>query len=79
MEPTIHNGDTVLCDNKGYDKDDGIYAIIYSGKGFVKRLQPLADGVKIISDNPLYQPITEKCETEQFQIIGKVLMVMHKL
>ena len=38
MEPTIYNGDTVICDNMGY-QEDGIYAVIYQGKGFVKRLQ----------------------------------------
>lgn len=81
MEPTLSDNDTIICDSNGYDGTDGVYAILYKGNGFVKRLQQTGDGVKIISDNPRYEPMfaTEKNESENFQVIGKVRCVMHRM
>ena len=78
MEPTIFNGDTVICDDLGY-QEDGIYAIIFEGQGFVKRLQRVAGGVRIISDNQAYEAMFAKNDTEQLKIIGKVHYVLHKV
>ena len=79
MEPTIHNGDKVICDDLGFD-EDGIYAIFYKGKGFVKRLQIVENGVKIISDNSTYEPMFATGESdEDFKVIGKVHYMLHKL
>lgn len=78
MEPTIFNGDTVICDDLGY-QEDGIYAIIFEGQGFVKRLQRVAGGVRIISDNQAYEAMFAKNDTEELKIIGKVLYVLHKV
>ncbi len=78
MEPTIFNGDTVICDNLGY-QEDGIYAVIYQGKGFVKRLQMASGGVKIISDNPAYEPMFASKEIDELKVIGRVHYVLHKL
>ena len=79
MEPTLFDGDTIICDNKGYDGNDGVYTIIYKGNGFVKRLQRTKDGVKIISDNKFYEPMFESSESEDFTVIGKVRYVLHKM
>jgi len=78
MEPTLFNGDTVICDDLGYREDD-IYAIIFEGNGFVKRLQRVSGGVKIISDNPSYESMFVKNNTEGLKIIGKVHYVLHKV
>lgn len=79
MEPTLFNGDIIICDLNGYDGTDGIYTIIYKGNGFVKRLQRTSDGVKIISDNRHYDPMFENEESEDFRVIGKVRSVMHNI
>ena len=78
MEPTIFNGDTVICDDLGY-QEDGIYAINFEGQGFVKRLQRVAGGVRIISDNQAYEAMFAKNDTEELKIIGKVHYVLHKV
>ena len=78
MESTIFNGDTVICDDLGY-QEDGIYAIIFEEKGFVKRLQRVSGGVKIISDNPAYESMFAKNDTEELKIIGKVHYILHKV
>lgn len=78
MEPTIFSGDTVICDNRGFN-EDGIYAVIYQGKGFVKRLQSVSEGVKITSDNPVYEPVLVQKDSVELRVIGQVHYVLHKL
>ncbi len=57
MEPTLHDGDHILIDTSATATIDGIYAVIIGDEIFVKRLQFRLDGtVKIISDNPAYEP-----------------------
>ena len=72
MYPTLHDGDLIICDDLGYDGNEGIYAIIYGGKGYVKRLQKTLSGVKIISDNTVYPVMEVNDESEDLHIIGKV-------
>ncbi len=79
MEPTLYNGDIIICDLNGYDGTDGIYTIHYRGNGFVKRLQRTSDGVKIISDNKFYEPMFENSESQDFRVIGKVRSVIHNM
>jgi len=78
MEPTLFNGDTIICDNLGYDGKGGIYVIQYNGMGFVKRLQKQNNGVMIISDNPEYKTMFEPAGSENFNVIGRVRHVIHK-
>lgn len=82
MEPSLFDGDAVLCDNLGF-KEDGLYAIFFNGKSCIKRLQQGQGGVKIISDNRSYDSVFEKIPAPdsetQFRIIGKVHYVLHKL
>lgn len=77
MEPTLFNGDTIICDNLGYDGKDGLYIIHYKGMGFVKRLKKTSGGISIISDNPVYEPMFESGSSEDFRVIGKVRHVVH--
>ena len=79
MEPTLFDGDRIIFDDLGYDGQDGIYAIVYNGAGFVKRLQRGKDVLKIISDNKLYDIMEESGESDNFKIIGKVRYVVHKV
>ena len=79
MEPTLYNGDTIICDNLGYDGRSGVYVIQYQGMGFVKRLQKKDGVVAIISDNPSYKTMYESLESEDFRVIGKVRYVMHDI
>lgn len=78
MEPAAFNDDIVIYDDLGY-QEDGIYAIIFGKKGFVKRLQWVAVGVKIISDNPAYESVFAENDSKELEIIGKVHYVLHKV
>lgn len=79
MVPTISDKDVIVFDNDGYDGTDGIYAILYKGSGYVKRLHLISDGVEIISDNKFYKPMVERNENEDFRVIGKVRYHAHNI
>ena len=53
MYPTIDNGDIVVCDRGGYDRE-GIYVIHVDNLAQVKRLVKKHGGVMVISDNARY-------------------------
>lgn len=72
MYPTLYDGDLIIADNLGYDGNEGIYLIKFNGDGYVKRLQKTVKGVKIISDNKVYDPIEVNAESDCFQVVGRV-------
>ena len=78
MEPTLKNGDLVVCSSHGWDNSDGLYAIRLNGNGYVKRIQVGNGKVLILSDNPKYSPIEEPVDSDALDIIGKVLLIMKK-
>lgn len=78
MEPTISNGDLVVCDCCGWD-GEGIYAIRLNNDCFIKRLSKSSKSLLIISDNPKYPQREEPLESEAIQIIGKAHAVLHNL
>ena len=73
MEPTLHDGEPIVCTTKGWDSGEGLYAIRLNGNGYVKRIQVISGKILIRSDNPLYPPIEEPLSSENFSIIGKVV------
>ena len=76
MQPTLNDGDMVVCDSLGWDKTDGIFAIRLNGNGYVKRLQVVSGKVLIKSDNPKYETITEPLDSNEINVIGKVRLVI---
>lgn len=72
MEPTLRNGDLIVCDSLGWDSGEGLYAVRLNGKGYVKRIQVGNGKILIKSDNPKYDTIEEPIESQNFQVIGKV-------
>ena len=76
MQPTLNEGDMVVCDSLGWDKSDGIFAIRLNGNGYVKRLQVVSGKVLIKSDNPNYETITEPLDSNAMNVIGKVRLII---
>ncbi len=76
MEPTLKNGDLIICASNGWDNSEGLYAIRLNGNGYVKRIQVGAGKIIIRSDNPKYSQIEEPLESDNFEIIGKVLLIV---
>jgi SOS-response transcriptional repressor LexA len=73
MDPTLHDGDMVVCDGGGWD-GDGIYVIKTSDKSFVKRVVSTSKGYQVISDNQAYPSYGES--KEDVTIVGKVRAAM---
>ena len=73
MEPTLHDGDLVVCDGGGWD-GDGIYVLKTYDTAYVKRVQLSTDGYKVISDNKMYDSFTES--VEKLSIVGKVRAIL---
>jgi transcriptional regulator with XRE-family HTH domain len=78
MEPTLHRGDTVVCDACGWS-GEGIYAVWIGGFGFVKRITKAPGKVVIISDNPKYPAREEPEGSEDFSLIGRVHCAITKV
>lgn len=76
MEPTIHDGDSLLIDTSRRDVIDGrVYALWYEGGERVKRLYRLpGGGLRIKSDNAAYGPIELGPEyLGHVRVIGRVV------
>jgi phage repressor protein C with HTH and peptisase S24 domain len=73
MDPTLHDGDMVVCDGGGWD-GDGIYVIKTSDKSFVKRVVSTSKDYQAISDNQAYPSYGES--KEDVTIVGKVHAAM---
>lgn len=77
MEPTLFSGDIVLVDgNRNFvDLHGGIYAIYVNDSIMIKRIQSLFNEkkLKIISDNPKYEPII--VPPDNIHVIGKVIWI----
>ena len=76
MEPTIKDGDYILADTSFQSFDvDGIYLIRMFNGLAVKRIQAGLNGIRILSDNKLYEPIT--AAAGEVYVIGKVIKIMN--
>lgn len=76
MEPTIHNGDSLLVDTSQTEVIDGrVYALWYDGGERVKRLFRLpGGGLRIKSDNQSFDPIELGADYPgQVRVIGRVV------
>ena len=78
MAPTLSDGDTVIFDDFGY-LADGIYAVSFEERCYVKRLQQVSGGIKLISDNRNYEAVLVNADSDKLKIIGKVHYVLHKV
>ena len=78
MEPTISNGDLVICD-KGIFCGDGLYMLRDQVRGlmFCKRLVWAPGGWTIKSDNPSYEPM--KVEDREIEVIARVIAAIKEV
>lgn len=76
MEPTIKNGSLVIISPDCFDKSEGIYAIRMNGNSYIKRIQMGAGKIFIISDNPKYKTIEESIESQNIEVVGKLVGII---
>lgn len=71
MSPTIEDGEPVIIDTS--DKilnRDGIFAFVFNSGLFIKRVQCLPNGLKLISDNRCYDPINVGIQ-DHLDVVGR--------
>lgn len=80
MSPRINPGDYVIIDKMNYFDHDGVYVLQFDSMLLVKRLQVTTKGIKIISDNRMYDEDLYDPEDDQrlMHIVGKVILVINR-
>lgn len=76
MSPTLKNQSIVMVNRVDGFSNDGIYVFRFDGRLMVKRIQFLPHGIKVVSDNPAYEPweLSKKdIQSADFEIIGEVV------
>lgn len=82
MTPTIHHGDMLLINRAMTMPRDGQIYVIRSGDQlWVKRVQGIPGGIRLISDNKeIYSPIELMFEDNaNFEVMGQVVFIGHDL
>jgi repressor LexA len=71
----IYDGDTVIVRKQKTAAEGEIVAALIDSDATVKRFYMSDDGVKLVAENPKYQPIISK----EARVMGKVVGVIRKL
>lgn len=75
MAPTLQDGSLIAIESIDNFINDGIYVFNWEGELFIKRLQRIKDGVRVMSDNVKYEhwEITRyEMQDRHFIILGRV-------
>lgn len=82
MIPTLYDGDTVIVQRvDDAESGDLVIALVNGHDATCKRLQKYAEGIALIPQNPVYEPIrfTEsEIDTTPVKILGKVIEMRRK-
>lgn len=78
MEPYLYDHDTVIIDVTQTDIIDGeVYAVVYKKRFYVKELQLMDGGVRVVSRNDKYPPMealdADWKDERDFQVLGRVV------
>lgn len=73
MQPTYLDGEVALIRETGFDYDGAVYALIWNGNTYIKKLYREEDGVRMVSINKAGNPDRFIAAVEDFYIIGKVV------
>lgn len=82
MIPTLYDGDTVIVQRvDDAESGDLVIALVNGHDATCKRFQKYADGIALIPQNPVYEPMrfTEsEIDTTPVKILGKVIEMRRK-
>ncbi|QOG11346.1 S24 family peptidase [Arcobacter sp. FWKO B] len=78
MEPTLQNDSIIFIDtSKKEINNNSVYAFLYEDTLYVKRVQKINNGFRMISDNDIYDDMI--CSIENTKIYGKVLSTFNSI
>jgi len=81
MQPTFLTGAILLIDTSETELTDNKLAVLrQNGNYLFKRVQILMDGLRLLSDNDNYPPITVTFEDmKTINVVGTVVMIINKV
>ena len=72
MEPSYPNGSVALMKQTGFDYDGAVYALMWNGKTYIKKVYREEEGLRLESINPAYDDLFAPYEDEP-KIVGIVV------
>ena len=72
MEPSYPNGSVALMKQTGFDYDGAVYALMWNGKTYIKKVYREEKGLRLESINPAYDDLFVPYEDEP-KIVGIVV------
>lgn len=72
MEPKYKDGQVALIKETGFDYDGAIYAVVWDGQTYIKKVYKEEDGLRLVSLNSKYSDKFAPYDEEP-RIIGKVV------
>jgi len=73
MEPRYEDGQLVWVQQQLTLEDGEIGIVLYDGCSYCKKLSRGADGIRLISLNPKYEPIDINTDYSELRVFGKVV------
>ncbi|KAF1306591.1 XRE family transcriptional regulator [Streptococcus sanguinis] len=72
MEPKYENGSVALIRETGFDYDGAVYAVVWNGKTYIKRVYREEEGLRLVSINPKYKDMLAPYEDEP-RVVGLIV------
>lgn len=73
MSPTYLDGEVALIRETGFDYDGAVYALVWEGKTYIKKLYREEDGLRMVSINKKGNPDRFISAEDDFHIVGKIV------
>ena len=73
MEPKYLDGEVALIRETGFDYDGAVYALVWRGQTYIKKLFREEDGLRIVSINKQNNPDRFISYEDDFHVVGKVV------
>lgn len=73
MSPKYLDGEVALIRETGFDYDGAVYALVWEGQTYIKKLYCEEDGLRMVSINKHGNPDRFISYDDEFHIVGKVV------
>lgn len=73
MQPTYLDGEVALIRETGFDYDGAVYALVWNGQTYIKKLYREEDGLRMVSINKTGNPDRFISADDDFHVVGKVV------
>ena len=73
MEPTYLDGEVALIRETGFDYDGAVYALVWNGQTYIKKLYREKNGLRMVSINKTNNPDRFISSDDDFRVVGKVI------